>query len=141
MVITVDTSCFNVSGYGAFHLKLLLRLMVLDATGVLADWRVHCEVFTLLNESNAFYSPDPVLAQRLSLTTYHEAIRELSVLLQRLYMVLYDRAAVLNALCLALSLEHTTHIGLNMHVHGKALQNTGTCWCPSPRQLVNLDKF
>ena len=88
VVITVDTSRFNLTGYGAFHMKLVRRLVVLDATGVYANWRVHCEVPTLLTESNAVNAPDPELAQRLPMKTYLEAIRELSVLLECRYLFL-----------------------------------------------------
>ena len=66
-------------------------------------------------------APDPELACRLPLKTYTEALRGLSQLLARKYMVLYDRESVLKPLRLSLPLDRTTDIGQNIYIRNKAL--------------------
>ena len=128
-MITIDTSRYDVVGFGGIQLKLVHRLVVVDSTGVLADWCVHCEEPTLISENNPFNAPNAELARRLPLKSYTEALRELSLLLARRYMVFYDRESVLDALRLSLPLDRTTDVGLNVHVHNDALRFGGTCWC------------
>ena len=42
VIITVDFSRILVAGYGAFQLKLVQRVVVVNASGTFADWRVNC---------------------------------------------------------------------------------------------------
>ena len=98
VAIAVDTSGYDVTAFGGFQLKLERRLVIVDKTGVLADWRVHCKAPTLITEKNVMGAPHPEIARRLPLKSYSEALRELSLLLARLYMVSYDCESVLNAL-------------------------------------------
>ena len=129
------------TGFGGFQLKLVRHLVVVDKTGVLADWRVQCEAPTLITENNVMSAPDPELARRLSFNSYSKALRELSLLLARRYMVFYDRESVLDALRLSLSIDCTTDIGLNPHVRNDALRFGGTFWCRSRRRLVEPDSL
>ena len=117
-------------GYGGFTLSLARRLVVVDGTGVLADWRVQCDAATLLVHDDPFNE---------SLKTYTEALRGLSQLLARRYMVFHDRDAVLKALRLSLPLDRTTYINQNMPIRNNALCVGGTCWCRSRRTLVDLE--
>ena len=85
-------------GNGGFTLSLTCRLVVVDGTIVLADWRVQCDASTLFAYDNLFNAPDPEVIRRLPLKTFTEALRGLSQILARRYLVFYDREAVLDAL-------------------------------------------
>ena len=98
-------------GYGGFTLSLARRLVVVDGTGVIADWRVQCDAPTLLVHDDPFNTPDLEVRRRIPLKTYTDTLRGLSQLLARRYMVFHDRDAVLNALRLSLPLDRTTDIG------------------------------
>ena len=137
VVIVVNTSKFDAIGFCGFQLKLVRRLTVVERS-VLADWRVHCEAPTLIVERNVISGPDREFACRLSLNSYAEKIRKLSLLLTRPNVVFHDREAVLDALRLSLSHERTTDVGLNVHVRNDALRAGGTCWQRSRRTLVKL---
>ena len=113
--------------------------MVVDGTGVLADWRVQCDAPTLLVHDDPFNAPNPEVTRRMPVKTYTEALRGLSQLLARRYMVFHDRDAVLEALRLSLPLDRTTDIGKNMPIRNSALCVGGTCWCRSRRTLVDLE--
>ena len=135
----IEPTTYKVIGYGGFTLSLERRLVVVDGTGVLADWRVKCDAFTLLVHDDPFNAPDPVVMCRLPLKTYTEALRGLSQILARRYMVFHDRDSVLEALRLSLPLDRTTDIGQNMPICNSALCVGGTCWCRSRRTLVDLE--
>ena len=120
-------------------MKLINRIVVFDATGVLADWRVLCEAPTILTENTILNAPDPAVVHRTPLKQYTEMVRDLSALLTRHYMVLYDRDAVLEALSFALPLKRTTDVVHVMHLRNDALKCGGTCSCRTRRQLVSLD--
>lgn len=75
------------AGFGLITLKLVRRVSVVNATGTLADWRISCEVSTVLKQFNVMNAPDTTRRDHLPLTTYQEMIRELSVLLRSRYMV------------------------------------------------------
>ena len=75
----------------------------------------------------------------MPLKTYTEALRGLSQLLARRYMVFHDRDAVPDALRLSLPFDRTTDIGQNMPIRNSALCVGGTCWCRSRRTLVDLE--
>ena len=77
--------------------------------------------------------------RRLPLKTFTEALRGLSQILARRYMVFHDRDAVPKALRLSLPLDRTTDIGQNMPIRNSALFVGGTCWCHSRRTLVDLE--
>ena len=126
-------------GYGGLTLSLSRRLVVVDRTGVLADWRVQCDAPTLLVHDDLFNVPDPEVTRRMPLKTYIEALRGLSQLLARRYMGFHDRDAVLDALRLSLPLDRTTDIGQNMPILNSALCVGGTCWCRLRRILVDLE--
>ena len=120
-------------------MKLVNRIVVVDATGVLADWRVRCEAPSILTENTILNAPDPAVVRRTPLEQSTEMVRDLSALLTRRYMVFYDREAVLDVLRFALPLERTTDVGHIMHLRNDALRCGGTCWCRTRRQLVGLD--
>ena len=141
MVITVETARFYLTRFDAFQLKLTRRLVVVDKTGVLSDWRLQCETPTLLKKKSPTNAPDPALESRLPLKSYSEIIRTLSILLVRRYMVFHDCEAVLDSLQLALPLKRTTDISLNIHVRNDALRSGGSCWCRSRRHLVEMEKL
>ena len=113
--------------------------MVVDGTGVLADWRVQCDAPTLLVNDDPFNAPDPEVTRRMPLKTYTEALRGLSQLIARRYMVIHDRDDVLEALRLSLPLDRTTDIGKNMPIRNSTFCVGGTCWCRSRRTLVDLE--
>ena len=77
--------------------------------------------------------------RRLPFKTYTEALRGLSQLLARRYMVFHDGDAVLEALRLSLPLDRTTDSGHNMPIRNSSLCVGGTCWCRSRRTLVDLE--
>ena len=120
-------------------MKLVNRIVVVDATGVLADWRVCCEAPTILTENTILNAPDPAVVRRTPFKQYREMVPDLSALLTRRYMVFYDRDSVLDALRFALPLERTTDVGHVMHLRNDALRRGDTCWCRTRRQLVGLD--
>ena len=120
-------------------MKLVNHIIVVYATGVLADWRVRCEAPTILTENTILNAPDPAVVRRTPLKQYTEMVRHLSALLTRRYMVFYDHDAVLDALRFALPLERTTDVEHVMHLRNDALRRGGTCWCRTRRQLVSLD--
>ena len=124
----IEPTTYRVIGYGGFTLSLARRLVVVDRTGVLADWRVQCDAPTLLIHDNPFNAaPDPEVTRRMPLKTYTEALRRLSQLLARRYIVFYDRDAVLEELRLSLPLDRTTDIGQNMPIRNSAFCVGGTC--------------
>ena len=100
---------------------------------------MQCDAPTLLVHDDPFNSPDPEVTRRMPLKTYNEALRGLSQLLARRYMVFHDRDAVLDAVRLSLPLDRTTDIGQNMPIRNGALCVGGTCWCRSRRTLVDLE--
>ena len=120
-------------------MKLVNRIVVVDATGVLADWRVRCESPPILTENTILNAPEPAVVRRTPLKQYTEMVRDLSALLTRRYMAFYDRNAVLDALRFAPLLNRTTDVGNVMHLRNDALRRNGTCWCRTRRQLVDLD--
>ena len=75
----------------------------------------------------------------MPLKTYIEALRWLSQLLARRYMVFHDRDAVLDALRLSWPIDRTTDIGQNMPIRNSALCGGGTCWYRSRRTLLDLE--
>ena len=101
VAIVIKPTTYKVIGYGGFTVSLARRLVVVDGTGVLADWRVQCDAPTLFVHDDLFNAPDPEVMRRLPLKTYTEALRGLSQLLARRYMVFHDRDAVLEALSVA----------------------------------------
>ena len=139
VAIVIEPTTFRVIGYGGFTLSLARRLVVVDGTGVFADWRVQCDASTLLVHDDPFNAPDPEVMRRLPLKTYIEALRGLSQILARRYMVFQDRDAVLEVLRLSLLLDRTTDIGQNMPIRNSALCVGNTCWCRSRRTLVDLE--
>ena len=139
VAIVIEPTTYKVIGYGGFTLSLARRLVVVDGTGVLADWRVQCDAPTLLTHDDPFNAPDPEVMRRLPLKTYTEALRGLSQILARRCMVFHDRDAVLEALRLSLPLDRTTDIGQNIPIRNSALCVGGTCWCRSRRTLVDLE--
>ena len=70
-------------GYGEFTLSLARRLVVVDGTNVLADWRVQCDAPTFLVQDDTFNAPEPEVMRRLPLKTYTEALRGVSQILAR----------------------------------------------------------
>ena len=56
-------------------MKLVNLIVVVDATGVLADWRVNCEAPTILRENTILNAPDPAVVRRTSLKQYTEMVR------------------------------------------------------------------
>ena len=139
VAIVIEPTTYRVIGYGGITLNLARRLVVVDRTGVLADWRVQCDAPTLLIHDDQFNAPDPEVTRRMPLKTFTEALRGLSQLLARRYMVFHDCDAVLDALRLSLPLNRTTNIGQNMPICNSALCVGGTCWCRSRRTLVDLE--
>ena len=139
VAIVIEPTTYRVIGYGRFTLSLARRLVVVDGTGVLADWRVQCDAPTLLVHDDPFNAPDPEVTRRMPLKTYIEALRWLSQLLARRYMVFHDRDAVLEALRLSLPLARTTGIGQNMPICNSALCVGCTCCCRLRRTLVDLE--
>ena len=139
VAIVIELTTYRVIGYGGFTLSFARRLVVVDGTGVLADWRVQCDAPTLFVHDDLFNAPNPEVTRRMPLKTYTEALRGLSQLLTRRYMVFHDRDAVLDALRLSLPLDRTTYIGQNMPIRNSALCVGGTCWCRSRRTLVDLE--
>ena len=138
VAIVIEPPTYKVIGYGGFALSLERRLVVVYRTGVLADWRVQCDAPTLLTHDDPFNAPDTEVMRRLPLKTYTEALRGLSQILARRYIIFHDRDAVLEALRLSLPLDRTTDIGQNMPKRNSALCVGGTCWCRSRRTLVDL---
>ena len=126
-------------GYGGFTLTLARLLVVVDGTGVLADWRVQCDAPTLLTHDDPFNAPDPEVMRRLPLKTSTEALGGLSQILARWYMVFHDRDAVLETLRLSPPLYRTTDIGQNMPIRNSALCVGSTCLCRSRRTLLDLE--
>ena len=94
---------------------------------------------TLLVHDDPFNAPDLEVTRCMPLKTYTEALRGLSQLLARRYMVFHGCDAVLDALRLSLLLDRTTDIGQNMPIRYSALCVGGTCWCRSRRTLVDFD--
>ena len=117
----IEPTTYRVIGYGGFTLSLARRLVVVDGTGVLVDWRVQCDAPTLLAHDDPFNAPDPEVTRRMPFKTYTEGLRGLSQLLARRYMVFHDRDAVLEALRLSLPRDRTTDIGQNMPIRNSAL--------------------
>ena len=70
VAIVIEPTTYKVIGYGGFTLSLARRLVVVDGTGVLADWRVQCDAPTLLTHDDPFNAPDPEVMRRLPLMTY-----------------------------------------------------------------------
>ena len=138
VAIVIEPTTYRVIGYGEFTLSLARRLVVVDMTGVFADWRVQCDAFTLLVYDDPFNAQNTEVTRRMPLTTYTEALRWLLQFLARRYMVFHDRVAVLEALRLSLPLDRTTDIGQNMPIRNSALCVGGTCLCRSRRTLVDL---
>ena len=120
-------------------MKLVNSIVVVDATSLLADWRVRFKATTILTKNTILNAPDHAVVRRTSLKQYTEMVRDLSALLKRRYMVFYNCDAILDALRIALPLERTTDVGHVMHLRKDALRRGGTCWCPTRRQLVGLD--
>ena len=139
VAIVIEPTTYRVIGYGGFTLNLVRRLVVVDRTGVLADWRVHCNAPTLLINDDPFNAQDPEVTRCMPLKTYTEALHELSQLLARRYIVFHDRDGVLEALRLSLPLDSTTDIGQNKPIRNRALCVGGPCWCRSRRTLVDLE--
>ena len=127
VTIAIETSRFVIDGYAGVQMKLVNRIVVIDATGVLADWRDRCEAPIILTENTILNAPDPAIVRRTPLKQYTEMVRDMSALLTRRYMVFYDRDAVLDALLFALPLERTTDVGHVMHLRNDALRRGGTC--------------
>ena len=121
VAIVIEPTTYTVIGYGGFTLNLARRLVGVDGTGVLADWRVQCDAPTLLTHDDPLNAPDPEVMRRLPLKTYTEALRGLSQILARQYLVFHNRDAVLEALRLSLPLDRTTDIGQNMLIRNSAL--------------------
>ena len=138
VAIVIEPTTYRVIGYGGFTLSLACLHVVVDGTGVFADWRVQCDDPTLLIHNDPFNALDPEVTRRLPLKTYTEALRGLSQLLARRHMVFHDRDAVLKALRLSLPLNRTTNIGQNMPIRNNTLCVGGTCWCRSRRTPVDL---
>ena len=126
-------------GYGGFTLPHARHIVAVDAAGVIADWRVQCDAPTLIVHDDPYNLPDPAVMRRLPLRTYPEALRGLSKLLARRYMVCYDGDATLDALRLSLPVKRTTDIGKNIPIRNRALRFGGTCWCRSRNTLVELE--
>ena len=106
-------------------------VVVVKSSGKLADWRVNCEVPTLLTEYNVMNWTNPVLKDCLPLKTYQVIKREVSMILRFRQRVLYYLEAVFDALRLALPLGRTTDIGFNMHIRNDAVCAGGTYSCLS----------
>ena len=70
VAIVIEPTTYKVIGYGGFTLSLARLLVVVDGTGVLAEWRVQCEASTLLTHDDPFNAPDPEGMRRLPLKTY-----------------------------------------------------------------------
>ena len=121
----IEPTKYRVIGYGGFTLNLARRLVVVDRTGVLADWRVQFDAFTLFICDDPFNATNPEVTLRMPLKTYTEALRRLSQLLARRYMVYHNRDAVLDAQPLSLPLDRTTDIGQNMPIRNSALCVSG----------------
>ena len=139
VAIYVEPTTYRVIGYGGFTLPLARRIVAVDAAGVIADWRVQCDVPNLLVHDDQFNPPDSEVMRRLPVKTYTEALRGLSQLLARRYMVFYDRDATLDALRLSLPVKRTTDICKNIPIRNRPLHFGGTCWCRSRNTLVELD--
>ena len=139
VAIAIETSRFVIDGYAGVQMKLVNRIVVVDATGVQADWLVRCEAPTILTENTILNAPDFAVVRRTPLKQYTEMVRDLSALLTRRDRVFYDQDAVLDALRFGLPLERTTDVGHVMHLRNDALRRGGTCWCRTRRQLVGLD--
>ena len=84
-------------GNELFVLRLVRWLTLVDGTGVLADWHVCCEAFSLITEHLPSV-PEPEFVRRLPLKMYTEAMSELVRLLEYRYMVFYNREGTLEAL-------------------------------------------
>ena len=125
--IAIETSRFVLDGSAGVQMKLVNRLVAVDATGVLSDWRVRCEAPTILTENTILNAPNFAVVRRTLLKQYMEMVRYLSALLKRRYLVFYDRDAVLDALRFALALKRTTDVGHVMHPRNDELRGGGTC--------------
>ena len=134
VAIVIEPTTYRMIGYGGFTLSLARRLVVVDKTGVIAD----CNAPILLVNDDPFNAPDPEVTRRMPLKTYTDALRGLSQLLARCYIVFHDRDAVLKKLRLSQPLNRTTDIGQSMPIRNSALLVGGTCWCRSRRTLVDL---
>ena len=49
--MAIETSHFVIDGYAGVQIKLVNRIVVFDATVVLDDWCVRCEVRTIMTEN------------------------------------------------------------------------------------------
>ena len=67
--IVIEPTTYKVIIYGGFTLNLARRLVVIDGTGVLADWRMQCDALTFLIHDDPFNAPDPKVMRRLPLKT------------------------------------------------------------------------
>ena len=138
IAIVIKPTTYKVIGYGGVTLSLSRRLVVVYKKKVLADWPVQFDAPTLFYYDYLFNAPNPEGMRRLLLKTCTEALRGLSQILARRYMVFHDRDAVLEALRLSLPLDRTTDIGQNMPIRNSALCVGDTCWCRSRRTFVDL---
>ena len=139
VVIVVEPVNFKVNLHGPLTMKLARRIVAVDRTGVIANWRVQCEAPTQLERTDPYNPVEPEAVRRLPLKSYTEAIRDLSRLLVRKYMVFYDRDTVLDALRLSLPLKRTTDLGRHVPLRNAALRVGGTCWCRTRNTLVDLE--
>ena len=137
--IVIKPTTYKVIGYSGVTLNLARRLVVVDRKSGICDWRVQCDAPTLLIQDDPFNAPDPEVTRRMPFNTYTEALRGLSQLLARRYIVFNERDALLESLRLSLPLDRTTDIGQNMPIRNCALCVGGTCWCRSRRTLVDLE--
>ena len=70
VAIVIEPTTYKVIGFNGFTLSLARRLVVVDKTGVLADWRVQCDAPTLFVHYDPFNAPDPKVMRCLPLKTY-----------------------------------------------------------------------
>ena len=139
VAIMIEPTTYKVIGYSGLTLILARRFVAVDNTGDLADWRVQCDAPTFLTHYDPFNAPDPEVMHRVPLKTYTEALRGLSQILARRYMVFHDRVRVFKALSLSLPLDRTTDSRLKIPIRTSALCVGGTCWCRSRNTLVELE--
>ena len=75
VAIAIETLRFVIDGYAGVQMKLVNRIVVVDATGVIADWRVRCEAPTILTENTILNAPNPAVVRRIPLKQYTEMVR------------------------------------------------------------------
>ena len=107
----IDATRYTAYSYGGLYFKLVRRVVHVDQKCILADWRVQCEAPTLITQDDPHNASDLEIECRLPLTTYTEALHELSQILDPKYIAFHDRDSVLDALRLSLPLDRTTAIG------------------------------